>query len=111
MKWAEFFSHSKETERELNLFLPQSNWVPPNGLLNSEILEKLNELKNDIENVSLSQQETNLTKDELKAIKSLRNNKATIIKPADKGSSTVIMTRADYIKEGYRQLSNEKKNK
>lgn len=108
IKLAEFFSHSKDTEREPKLFHPKSNWVPPDVLLNPEIIENLNELKNDIENVSLSQQETNLTKDELKAIKSLRNNKAIIIKPADKGSSTVIMNRADYLKEGYRQLSNEK---
>ena len=72
---AECFSHSKDTEREPNLFHPKSNWVPPGGLLIPEILENLNELKNDIENVSLSQQETNLTKEELKTIKSIRNNK------------------------------------
>ena len=78
---------------------PKSNWVPPDGLLNPEILENLNELKNDIKNVSLSQQETNLTKNELKAIKSLRNNKAIIIIPADKGSSTVKMNRADYLRK------------
>ena len=54
--------------------------------------------------VSLSQQETNLTKEELKAIKSLRNIKAIIIKPADKGSSSVIMSKSDYLKDGYRLL-------
>ena len=77
IKLAEFFSHSKDTEREPKLFHPKSNWVPPDVLLNPEIIENLNELKNDIENVSLSQQETDLTKDELKAIKSLRNNKTS----------------------------------
>ena len=51
-----------------------------------------------------------MTKDELKAIKSLRNNKDIIIKPAEKYSS-VIMNRSDYLKEGNRQLSNEKHNK
>ena len=51
---------------------------------------------------------TNLTKDELKAIKLLRNNKAIIIKLADKGSSTVIMNWADYLKDSYKQLSNKK---
>ena len=50
------------------------------------------------ENILLSQQETNLTKDELKDIKSLWNNKAIIIKPADKGSSTVVMNRSNYLK-------------
>ena len=91
MKLAEFFSHSKDTEREPKLFYPKSNWVPPDVLLNPEIIENLNELKNYMINVSLSQQETNLTQEELKAIKSIRNNKAIIIKPSDKDSSTIIM--------------------
>ena len=47
-----FFSHSKDTEEKL--FHPKTNWVPPDVLLNPEIHENLNELKNDIANVSLS---------------------------------------------------------
>ena len=62
IKLAEFFSHSKDTEREPKLFHPKSNWVPLDALLNPEIIENLNELKNDIENESLSKQETYLTK-------------------------------------------------
>lgn len=38
----------------------------------------------------------NLKSEELKALKSLRNNKNIIILPADKGNSTVIMNREDY---------------
>jgi len=34
--------------------------------------------------------------------------KNLIIKPADKGSATVLINRADYIKEAYRQLNNDK---
>ena len=56
----------------------------------------------------MSQQETNLTKEELKAIKSLWNYKDIIIKQSDKGSSTVIINRLDYLKEVYRHFSNEK---
>ena len=39
---------------------------------------------------------------------SLRNNKNIVIKPADKGSTTVIMDKSNYINEGYLQLSNSK---
>ena len=50
----------------------------------------------------------NLTKEEYKAIKSLKNNKNIIIKPADKGSAVVILDRNAYIKEGQRQLNDTK---
>ena len=41
-----------------------------------------------------------------KAITSLRCNTSIVIKPADKGSSTVILNRSDYIAEAERQLHN-----
>ena len=50
----------------------------------------------------------NLTKEEYKAIKSLKNNKNIIMKPADKGSAIVILNRESYINEGYRQLNDTK---
>ena len=48
----------------------------------------------------------NLKPKELKALKSLRKNKHIVIKPADKGSTIVIMNREDYILEARRQLTN-----
>ena len=48
----------------------------------------------------------NLTKEEYKSIKSLRNNPDIIIKPADKGSAIVILDKQYYINEGERQLHN-----
>ena len=50
----------------------------------------------------------NLSLDERKAIVSLKTNSDIIIKPADKGSAVVVMDRCDYLKEGYKQLSNPK---
>ena len=41
------------------------------------------------------------------SIKSLKTNKNIIIKPADKGGATVILSRSDYIKEGKNQLNNK----
>ena len=49
----------------------------------------------------------NLTKEEYKAIKSLKNNK-DIIKPADKGSAVVVLDKESYINEGQRQLNDIK---
>ena len=48
----------------------------------------------------------NLTKEEYKAITSLKNNENTIIKPTDKGSALVILDKQSYINEGQRQLHN-----
>ena len=44
--------------------------------------------------------------EEYKAIKSLKNNENTIIKPADKGSAIVILGKQSYINEGQRELHN-----
>ena len=51
---------------------------------------------------------SNLTPLERSAIKELINNHDIIIKPADKGAAVVVMNREDYLKEGYRQLSDVK---
>ena len=48
----------------------------------------------------------NLTKEEYKAIRSLNKNKDIFIKPADKGSATVILDKQSYINEGQRHLHN-----
>jgi hypothetical protein len=48
----------------------------------------------------------NLSSEERTALTELKNNPAIIIKPADKGSATVIMDRAAYEAEAHRQLDN-----
>jgi hypothetical protein len=47
----------------------------------------------------------NFTKGEGQALRNLVNNDQIVIKPADKGAATVIQNRMDYLREGYRQLS------
>ena len=47
----------------------------------------------------------NISPNERKAIKELRDNETIVIKPADKGSAVVILNREDYLTEGYKQLS------
>ncbi len=65
--------------------------------------------ENDFNNTKLSNKyyRQNVTSKESKALKTLSENKDIIIRPADKGSAVVIMNRLDYLKEGYKQLSNE----
>ncbi len=48
----------------------------------------------------------NITHTENQALKELMNNNDIIIRPADKGSAVVIINRSDYLKEGFKQLSN-----
>lgn len=52
--------------------------------------------------------EDNITPAQRKALRELRNNKKIIIKPADKGSGTVILTPHQYETEVHNQLNNKK---
>ena len=47
----------------------------------------------------------NISQGEIEALKDLKNNKHIVIKPADKGSAVVILSREQYIFEGQRQLN------
>ena len=51
-------------------------------------------------------QRNNINKREREALRRLRDNKNSIINPADKGGATVILNTEDYITEAMRQLSN-----
>ncbi len=50
---------------------------------------------------------SNLTKNEMVALKDLQTDNSIIIKPADKGGATVIRNKSDHINECLRQLSDE----
>ena len=47
----------------------------------------------------------NFLKEEYLIMRSLRNDKSVIIKPADNGSAVVTWDRTDYLKEAERHLS------
>ena len=50
---------------------------------------------------------SNLSKEEWKAVRSLANDRNTVIKKADKGSCVVIWDRSDYIMEAEKQLNDK----
>ena len=48
----------------------------------------------------------NISAMERRALNILRKNRTIVIKPADKGSATVILSKEYYIREAHRQLNN-----
>ena len=86
-------------------FKLKSNWRVPSGPVNLEAMIACNEQQFNARPAYQPSFRTNIVPAESKALKELMENKHIIIKPADKGSAVVIMDRLDYLKEGYRQLS------
>ena len=50
----------------------------------------------------------NLTREQTSSLRELSENPEIVIKKADKGSAVVVMNTTDYLREGYRQLSDSK---
>jgi len=99
---AHFFAENTSYARKK--FKNPSNWSPP--FTPEDIEQRLDTLTEAIEFIQLNPAETNLSKPEKIGLKELRRNSQIIIKPADKGSATVIMDTVNYIFEAERQLSN-----
>ncbi|CAH8517438.1 unnamed protein product [Schistosoma curassoni] len=74
--------------------------------LNFLLNETANDLRNKIAATLLHQKphNSNLTKNELYALKQLKNNKAIIITRADKGNTTVTINKSDYEKKAREHL-------
>ena len=89
-------------------FTPKSEWDPPETKIFPEILNTVNNINSEISELSIPKETKNISKQEYQAIQNLSKNQDIIIKPADKGSAVVILDKIDYVKEGYRQLKNEK---
>ena len=87
-------------------FRNPSSWCPK-APINLESLISFNEslLTNYIPRAPSNH---NLTKGEKLALAELSHNNQIVIKPADKGSAVVVMNREDYIREGMRQLNDNK---
>ena len=68
----------------------------------------LNAVKLSINKSKRNKPSDNLTVDERNAIQELKSRQDIFIKPADKGSGTVVMDRDWYINECNRQLNDNK---
>ena len=78
-------------------------------LKNEDIVRELEHLQDQIVTTTrLVNHTPNMTKKQLESTRALKENKEIIVKPADKGSATVVMSLDSYVQEAERQLSNSK---
>ena len=101
-----FFFHNKKSRTRDQKFRPKSNFNPP-GLINPVLKLELDHLERSLGSLELKKTPDNLDREERTAIKTLKQNKDIIIKPADKGAAIVIMDKTDYVGEAERQLANQ----
>ena len=94
------------TEEQLK-FRPKSSFNPPEQ---SHTLEAfITAIQRDIKtHKPTNTRRDNLSPSERESLKKLRNDDRIVIKPADKGSSVVVLDSEDYIAEAQRQLSDER---
>ena len=98
-----YFFRGTKNSREIEKFTNKSTWEPP--LKNEEIVRELEHLQDQVMSTTrLVNHTPNMTKKQLESIRTLKENKEIIIKPADKGSAVVVMSLDNY--EAERQLSN-----
>ncbi len=81
-----------------------SNWTPARNL-DPALDYYINSIERDIKDIQPTKVSDNLTKNERDALSRLAKRSDIVIKPADKGSGTVIMDKQFYTNECYRQLN------
>ena len=106
LKLIHFFREAEDKIRVYEPFRLSSGWTPPGNFplhLNCYCVNTETEIRK-----SDSKPTTpNITKNEYHAIKSLKENKDIIIRPADKGGKIVLWGRREYLNEANRQLNNK----
>lgn len=105
IKLAAYFGHSPNTQKMP--FTAPSNWTPPLDKLPPEVRELVHkDLEIFKKYYKRIKENYNISLDEVKALRELKNAKHIVIKPADKGSAVVILSREQYVLEVERQLQN-----
>ncbi|XP_024859281.1 uncharacterized protein LOC112450144 [Kryptolebias marmoratus] len=85
--------------------MPESSWSPPPGALPPDVNNLISQDLNYFDKKFRTRTpKNNLSPEENIALEQLIKNPNIIIKPADKGSSIVILDREQYLWEGKRQL-------
>lgn len=79
-----------------NPFRFKSSWCPPSDR-DPRLDIYINSIESDIMNARSTRIHDNLTRRERQALKKLQRPTDVIIKPADKGSGTVVMDRQNYL--------------
>ena len=88
-------------------FVNKSTWKPNRVHQSLDIFQR--SFKLGLLNIKTKyNSKSNLSKEQRLGLKQLADNPEIIIKKADKGSAVVVMNTTDYLREGYRQLSDIK---
>lgn len=99
-----YFRHQEE--KQILPFTYRSTWTPKLIQVPDNIRKIIRADKYALKNLPFdANRPPNLNKREKEALIQLSKNKDIVIKPADKGSATVIMDRDAYIHEAHRQLN------
>ena len=105
LKW--HLRDESESFSEVPVFNPKSRWQPPQGHPRLEVF--LSQVENELFELPKADiKHSNLSREEWDAIRSLADDRSTIIKKADKGSCIVIWSRNDYLMETEKKLSDKK---
>lgn len=91
-------------ETTISPFTNPSDWEPRPEQLPTELLELIHLDGQHLSRLKYTPETPNLPPAEEAALDSLIKTRGIVIKPADKGSVTVIMDKADYVTEALRQL-------
>ena len=88
-------------------YTKKSSWTPSDKIINEDLVNHINQFTKEItETIQIQQENNNLSVNERKSIKFLKQHPNLVIKKADKGSAVVLLDKANYIQEGLRQLNN-----
>lgn len=106
VKLAAYFNKGRtQEETQRKPFMPTSGWNPPPEKLPPEVNFLIKKDQKDFKkHFKVHMEKPNLSQEEQKALQELIQNKHIVIKPADKGSAVVILSRDQYIFEATRQL-------
>ena len=101
-----FHNENKTCDVQHNPFRLHSTWCPPPG--REPVLDiYVDTIERDIMTAKPTRIRDNLTRKERQSLRKLQRRTYIIIKPADKGSGTVVMNRQNYLDECYRQLNDQ----
>ena len=104
LKCKDFFENRPTKPKEL--FVEPTGWSPPDQMVNPKMSQFITACTSRTRKLSLFPNQNNLTATERQALQKLRKNQKIVIKPANKGSGTVIMSRENYIKAAHKLLNN-----
>ncbi len=104
IKLESFFQNT--SGKQIGPFVGPSNWMPPPEKLPREVNDLI---ARDLDSFKIHYrpiiEQPNISLQEARALRELQNTKHIVIKPADKGSAVVILSRDQYIFEVERQLN------